>query len=151
MGQLHLFLGGQQLHLTDLLQVHAHGVVQAVLGGKVHRIHQLFLLHGTQIQLCTQAVAQDAQTIPQVAAQHIQAIVQGIQVGGGDLDVHSFEPVVDLFYFLGREIHLGQDGIQVRIPDHAFFFALGDQRLQRCLHIFHFSVFLCSAHEATPF
>ena len=140
--QLHFLLGGQQLHLTDFFQVHPHRVIQAVFGSQIHRVNQFFFFQAAQVDVAVHHV----QAVVQCAAQHVQAIVQRIQVGGGNLDVHGLKAVVNFFNFVGGEIHLGQDIVQVRVPNHAFLLALCNQRLQGCLHIFQFPIFLCSAH-----
>ena len=40
-GQLLLLLRGQQPDLSDLLEIHPHRIVQVVLCGQLHRIHQV--------------------------------------------------------------------------------------------------------------
>ena len=127
LGQLHLFLGGQELHLADLLQVHPHGIVQAVFGSQVHRVDELFFFNISQVQPIVQVV-------PQAVPQTIQGVVD-IQLRGHDLDVHGLEPVVDLFDFFRRELHFLKDGAQLRVLDHALFFTLQDQGLHGGLQI----------------
>ena len=118
--QLHFLLGGQQVDLTDLLQVHPHGVVQVELGGQIHRVDQLFLLDGSQLQ-----------SVVQVIHPQIQVVLQlQIQLGADDLNVHGLKSIIDFLDLLGGQIHLLQRGMQLRGLDHALLASLGDQGLE---------------------
>ena len=141
LSQLHFLLGRQQLHLANLLQVHPHRVVQAVFCGQIHRIDELFLFNAPQIQPVVQSIAQ-------AVAQNIQAVVN-FQLGGDDLDIHGIEPVIDLFNFFRGQLHLFQDGAELRIPDHALFLALGNQSLHGGLEILGIRSILCRLFGCT--
>src|SRR5699024_3072000 len=84
LGQLHFLIGGQELDLTDFLQVHPHRVVQAVFGGQIHRVYQILFFQAGQVD-----VPVGVQT--QVVVSQIQ-----FQVSGDDLNVHGLKAVVNL-------------------------------------------------------
>ena len=44
LGQLDLLVGGQQLDLADLLEIHAHRIIQIVFCGQLQRVDELFLV-----------------------------------------------------------------------------------------------------------
>ena len=117
--QLDLFLGAEELHLADLLEVHPHRVVQIVLRSQLHRVHQglVFVVH-IQIQVGIQGGFQ------------IQ-----IQLGAQDLNAHGFKGIVDLFDLFHGQIQLFQLRIQLRGLDGAFLPGLGDQRGHRGLDV----------------
>ena len=141
--QFHFLFRRQELHLTDLLQIHPHRVVQAVFRGQIHRVNEFFLFDAPQIQAVIQP-------IPQAIAQYIQRVID-LQLRGDDLDVHGVEPVIDLLNLLRGELHLFQNGTQLRIPDHALFFALCNQGLHSGLQILHILCrLLGSTHSQIP-
>ena len=126
LGQLHLLLSGQEPYLTDFLQVHPHRIVQRILGGQINGVNQFFLFKARQVD------------VPIV---HGQRVVGKIQLGGDQRNIEGLKAVVNFFYFFRRKLQLFQLGVQVRQADHAFFFTLSDQRLQRGLHLLHIGAY----------
>ncbi len=136
LGKLHFFLGAQQLHLADFLQVHPHGIVQGILGGQVNGVNQLLLFQAAQVD------------VPVV---HGQGVVVQLQLRSDQRDTHGLEPVVNLFNFIRGQLELFQLGVQIRQPDHTVLLALGDQGLQSGLNLFHVGIFLFRcAHRRYP-
>ena len=142
LGQLHLFLGGKELNLADLLEVHPHRVVQAVLGGKVNGVNQFFLVKACQIDIVVRPQVEIV--VPQIQ----------FQIGGDHLNIHGVQPVVNVLNLFRRQLHLFQLGIQVGGTDHAILLSLSDQRLQCGVNIVHIG-FRCllrrTTHRESPF
>ena len=114
--QLDLLVGGQQAHLTDLLEVHPHRVVQIILCRQLQRIDQLFLfarfmqINGVHIHR-------------QRIIGHLQ-----IQLRTDDRDAQRVERIVDLLDLLDRQIQLFQLSRQLRCLDRSLALRFCDQR-----------------------
>ena len=103
--QIHLFVGRQQLHLADLLQVHPHRVIQVVLGGQVHRVHQFLFLYLTQVDLSTQVISHWRECIIQIQIQ--------LQICTHNLDAQRIKFFVNFFNLFRRDIQLFQFCVQL--------------------------------------
>ena len=84
--QLNFFVGSQQLDLADLLEVHAHRIVQIVFRSKFKRINKFFLVvFGNLI--------------------HVHSEITGniqFQLGTDNLDAHRIKSIVNMLDFLDR-------------------------------------------------
>ena len=84
--QLNFFVCSQQLDLADLLEVHAHRIVQIVFRSKFKRINKFFLVvFGNLI--------------------HVHSEITGniqFQLGTDNLDAHRIKSIVNMLDFLDR-------------------------------------------------
>ena len=138
-GKILLLLCGEQRYLTDLLQIHADGIVQIIFCCQLDRIDQRFFL--------IQVRAGHVEVVQQ--ALHRVGIVLGVPAH--DLNADGFKRVVDLFDLIHGKIHFFQRGHQLRGAEHTVAAPLADERVQRS-HQFlcRFSVFLRGSHSALP-
>ena len=141
--QLHLFLGGKELDLADLLEVHPHRVVQAVLGGQVNGVNQFFLVKARQIDIVVRPQVEIV--VPQIQ----------FQIGGDHLNIHGVQTVVNVLDLFRRQLHLLQLGVQVGGTDHAVLLRLRDERLQCGMNIVHIGFWSLlrrtTTHRESPF
>lgn len=146
LGQLHFLVGGKQLDLADLLQVHPHGIVQGVFRRQVHRVHQVLLRDAGQVHLVPQ-------TVHQVQAVQVGIHLQ-VQVAADHLDVHGVQPVINFLDLLRAQVQLFQLGVQLGSPQHSLLAALGDEGLHGGLNLFHVLRILVigciAAHKTAP-
>ena len=112
----------QQRHLTDLLEVHAHGVVSREAVDQLVRVDELFLF--------------DPGDLFHRRLHIVDAAVDGL--GGADVDAERFERVVDLVELLALKVHLVDGLHQVAGAELALGLALGEDvhqlfiALQQC-------------------
>ena len=141
--QLHLFLGGKELDLADLLEVHPHRVVQTVLGGKVNRVNQFFLVQTGKVNVVVRPQVEIV--VPQIQ----------FQIGGDHLNIHGVQTVVNVLDLLRRQLHFFQLGVQVGGTDHAVLLRLRDERLQCGMNIVHIGFWSLlrrtTTHRESPF
>ena len=99
----------QQRHLTDLLEVHAHGVVSREAVDQLVRVDELFLF--------------DLGDLLHRRLHIVDVAVDGL--GGADVDAERFERVVDLVELLALKVHLVDGLHQVAGAELALGLALG--------------------------
>ena len=92
LGQLDLLVGSQQLDLADLLEIHAHRIIQIVFRGKLQRVNELLVVAvGDLVHVHAEIVG------------HVQ-----LQLRAHDLDAHGVKGIVNMLDFLDRQIQLFQ-------------------------------------------
>ena len=99
--KLLLLLSGEQGNLTDLLEVHSHGVIQIIFGGQLYGVDQRFLF----FQLGIGNVDVVIQQVGYIAA---------FGFGTDDLNADGFKGVVDLFDFFDGKVEFFQCRKQFR-------------------------------------
>ena len=93
LGQILLLLGGEQRHLADLLEVHAHRVIGRERVG--HGLGLVHLLLGDFLDLL------ELLELGQRVLVH-----RGQRVVAEHVDVQALELVIELFRLLAREVHV---------------------------------------------
>src|SRR5690606_31441465 len=93
LGQLHFFLGRQQRHATDFLQVHPHRIVETDAGGQI----QVNVLVGGTVDV--DLLVDDVVIV--VLALHVHAVRD-------DVDALAGQPIVNLVDLFRGELHVLQ-------------------------------------------
>ena len=109
LGDFQFFLGGEQRHLADLLEVHAHGVV----GGDAFGDGKILRLGGKLLRL---------------GLLHRKLLLRGLLCLARHIYAHFLEAVQYVFIRFGRNLQIGQCFLDFFLCQRAVFLSLLDQR-----------------------